>query len=1028
MTNYYDREHRLHLVGGPGGGWRDPQRGAVAALVAHWSKTSGEASLVSLPTGTGKTAVAMAAPLVMSPPPRRVLVLVPSQVLRTQITDEFASQDLLKRLGVLDTPDDGLTLPVVHALAGRVDRWDELHDADVIVALPNSISPHHYEDTTAGPPPPDLFDLVIIDEAHHTPAATWRAVLDYFSWRRALLLTATPIRRDRRPVPGELVYHYPLRRALDEGLYHAVQPDILPPPEPYDRAEADRQIAQRAAQLLDRPEHATSTLIVRGLTVQRLQELRELYGEFGVDLPVLHNRLGEVTKQRMLDDLRAGAVRAIAVAGMLGEGFDLPSIRIAAYHDKHKAVPATIQLIGRLARASSKHPQQSRLITVADHDVYPALKGAVRDLYANEDRDWSRVLPGLIDDHIEAEQQRASFVAEFPPDTDTPVDLRSLVPLKRVVIFEVPDNDYRPFFTDEHAADPFARDAAFAAGRVVYAGTHQAGGLYVVVSEHRDRPRWSLDPQMASRTYELHLLAYRAPIGDEPGLLFVNTSDQRAQRALLDALQLPRGSRLVDPDRINDYLDALPTLSVSAVGVRTTTMSGHGGTAYRNYMGSGVDRGLRRSDTAGAALGHVNLQFSGAESSSNGGAAMEKAKIWVTNYVHLVEYADWIDGLAAGLRSGHVLRGDALLPTLDRGRRLTAWPSSPPLAADLSTRLWGLDLEVECPSGRRVPIEDVLLYVARDPLGRLDGEAPSTPWLPIVAATTGEEPELAWSGLVNPTGTVVDEELVLVHHGTQTHSFGGLLEQDPPTIYFLDGTTTVGPIQYDSRASFRSYNPHELRTHDWTDANIEAESRTAAQKHDRGMSVHEALEDWLLMRNKRGEQRWLLCNDGAGEIADYILIEETVSGELYLGLWHAKASSGPNPGLRIDDLQEVVSQTARSGLHFNRGRDLWESLAKRLDGSERPKAELVDGSDSEESLRARLGLTADVPASESWVDRNPRVRAELGIAQPGLAKSQLIAAARNGKAASFLQLLSVAIDAAEFVGGELTVLASNDSR
>jgi hypothetical protein len=118
----------------------------------------------------------------------------------------------------------------------------------------------------------------------------------------------------------------------------------------------------------------------------------------------------------------------------------------------------------------------------------------------------------------------------------------------------------------------------------------------------------------------------------------------------------------------------------------------------------------------------------------------------------------------------------------------------------------------------------------------------------------------------------------------------------------------------------------------------------------------------------------------------------------------------------------------RSRLHFNRGRDLWESLAKRLDGSERPKAELVDGSDSEESLRARLGLTADVPGSKSWVDRNPRLRAELGIAQPGLAKSQLIVAARNGKAASFLHLLSVATDAAEFVGGELTVLASSDPR
>jgi len=28
------------------------------------------------------------------------------------------------------------------------------------------------------PPPPDLFDLLLIDETHHSPAKTWQAVLD----------------------------------------------------------------------------------------------------------------------------------------------------------------------------------------------------------------------------------------------------------------------------------------------------------------------------------------------------------------------------------------------------------------------------------------------------------------------------------------------------------------------------------------------------------------------------------------------------------------------------------------------------------------------------------------------------------------------------------------------------------------------------------------------------------------------------------------------------------------------------------
>jgi superfamily II DNA or RNA helicase len=53
--------------------------------------------------------------------------------------------------------------------------------------LPNSVSPVHYND--ADKPPEDLFDLIIIDEAHHAPAETWRAVLEHFKDARALAPT-----------------------------------------------------------------------------------------------------------------------------------------------------------------------------------------------------------------------------------------------------------------------------------------------------------------------------------------------------------------------------------------------------------------------------------------------------------------------------------------------------------------------------------------------------------------------------------------------------------------------------------------------------------------------------------------------------------------------------------------------------------------------------------------------------------------------------------------------------------------------
>ena len=64
--------------------WRSPQLGALGSLLAHWTLTPDEPALVSLPTGAGKTGVALAAPFLTPQPPTRVLVMVPSSALRRQ--------------------------------------------------------------------------------------------------------------------------------------------------------------------------------------------------------------------------------------------------------------------------------------------------------------------------------------------------------------------------------------------------------------------------------------------------------------------------------------------------------------------------------------------------------------------------------------------------------------------------------------------------------------------------------------------------------------------------------------------------------------------------------------------------------------------------------------------------------------------------------------------------------------------------------------------------------------------------------
>ncbi|MCM4616028.1 DEAD/DEAH box helicase family protein, partial [Escherichia coli] len=53
--------------------------------------------------------------------------------------------------------------------------------------------------------PEDFFDFIIVDEAHHAPAQSWRDALKYFSKAKVLHVTGTPYRGDAQEIPGEII-------------------------------------------------------------------------------------------------------------------------------------------------------------------------------------------------------------------------------------------------------------------------------------------------------------------------------------------------------------------------------------------------------------------------------------------------------------------------------------------------------------------------------------------------------------------------------------------------------------------------------------------------------------------------------------------------------------------------------------------------------------------------------------------------------------------------------------------------------
>ncbi len=625
------------------------------------------------------------------------------------------------------------------------------------------------------------------------------------------------------------------------------------------------------------------------------------------------------------------------MVGMLVEGFDLPSLRVAAYHDKHKSLEPTAQLLGRLARVHADFPQRSVLVTARDIDVYPHLEGAVRSLY-EEDRDWATVLPGIIDTYVEDDLKNAEYARSFGGGPGI-VDPAHLHPLRRAVIFEVTQPGWQPSYHDDEVPEELEVGEAFAGQQILYVGTNPEHTTLLVVTGAMVRPRWNAGDELDSFEYDIHVVSHRrAPRVDLPDLLLVNSSRAVGRRQLVDAIGAADVVRQGDASRIQSAFDSLDRLSVSSIGVRSTYGPTRGTPSYKMFAGSSIESGLRDSDTAQASLGHAMVQVSDEGGAFTAGVSTGKGKYWETRYTPLRLYEAFVADLAERYWYPTVSASGPLLPQINRGTTLVEWPVSPVLAVALDYALIGAEWTIDGHSSL-----DFLDLRGGNEAVELGAPNPATADRVALAArlpdASGEV--VIWTGELDLIGSITNTSADLAvrrGHGNPT-TLSELLSERPPTLFFVDGTTVRGREVYPPTRTTLAIPSGLVRRETWTGVDITAETKARAIKNGRGISVHEWTENYLRSRPRRGRHRWILSNDGPGEIADYIVIETLASGQIAVDLWHAKFVGGSSSGVRVTDF-EVVSAQAIKSRRWPTDRGLWPHLGARLRGTEYPRAYL----------------------------------------------------------------------------------------
>ncbi|MCB1509276.1 MAG: DEAD/DEAH box helicase family protein [Hyphomicrobiaceae bacterium] len=921
-------------------GLRSPQIGAVYAALAHWTVSSHQATIV-MPTGTGKTETMLA--LVAAVPIHRLLIVVPNDALRTQISEKFAHLGVLKICGCLARDAKH---PVVANLKSIPKTLEEVDDvfrrANVIVTTMN----------VAGRAEPaiqqrmaELVTHLFIDEAHHIGAKTWRGFRSQFGHVKVMQFTATPFRRDKGRVDGRHIYVYPLRKAQEENYFRQIE---YLPVNGIDQADADNKIIEKVGEIIARDRDAGFDHVVMARCEDK-NRANALHARYAARYPehnpiILHSDMPYAKKHAAIAELRARKSRIIVCVNMLGEGFDLPDLKIAALHDKQKSEAVTLQFVGRFTRARADLGDATVIANVALGDVNESL----RKLYA-EDADWDRLLNKIGTMRTEREVRREDVFRGFTEEPER-FPLETLYPRMSTVVYR----------TGNAVWNPDDIEKAFR-GDTIVEGPHinEHERLAIFINRDTEQPKWTTVRAVQNVQFNLYMVHW----DEEQSLLFIHSSKLNELHEGLAKRICGRDVERITGEQVFRSLHGYRRLLLNNLGLSETQRKP---VRYSQFMGSDITPQI---DDLPGNRNRAKTNLFGQGYTDEGKTTVgcsRKGKFWsydATN--NFGEWIDWCQALGRKLLNNSIPT-DAFLRNLIKPRRLTARPDKAPVAVlwpegilDLSEDR--VDLEI---NDDVVPAHDCELVLdshsARGPLKF----SIRTPDVTVGYTMTVDE-----NGAHYKQGT---GHTVNVRIGRSTKPVTDWFRQDPPHIYFADGDMLVDCElfelpEYGDRPSF---DPDRIVPRDWAGINIRKESQGADKDRT---SIQRAMIEQLM---QDGGYDVIYDDDGSGEAADIIAMR--LAGEtLHVHLVHCKYSAADTPGGRIDDLYDVCGQAQKSIRWRETPRIFFEHMRKR-EGTRTRQGK---------PTRYELGEPATV---NGWLARWNELSYsfEITCVQPGYAKSK----------------------------------------
>ena len=214
-------------------------------------------------------------------------------------------------------------------------------------------------------------DVIVVDEAHHATAGSWRKIIEYFPEAKVLGVTATPIRSDGQGLGrecgglfDELIEGPTMAWLMDEGFL--VRPRIFGTPESLDLSSVKNSMGDYAkndlSNLLDKPKIIGSAVehyrklcpntpcIVFCVSVEHAEHTAQEFRNAGYKFYSIDGNTEDTERKALIDGLTNGTIDGLTSCDLIGEGTDIPRATTAIELRPTQSKGLNLQQRGRVLR------------------------------------------------------------------------------------------------------------------------------------------------------------------------------------------------------------------------------------------------------------------------------------------------------------------------------------------------------------------------------------------------------------------------------------------------------------------------------------------------------------------------------------------------------------------------------------------------------------------------------------------------------------------------------------------------------